>query len=231
MPAAAGKEGMEDGEAHAGRGGTQAGLRWNGGSYQPVHVAILYAHAAQMIPALAHKLAGRTRGTTSRSTRDAKTAPCNAAQNVPVHPSASRKPAGWVLAASMKCPFAACANDVVIPHVGQGRPKNTAHPHAGRPRCVCVPCPFVDGSRKNAVRSTARQNVATAAQAIRPEVGRRLVGAAARAGCCVASVAEGIVAVACTILCAAAQARHAPQHTGWKPMLRKHQSNLNTPLR
>src|ERR1043165_7561999 len=61
----------------------------------------------------------------------------------------------------MNRPWAARAKAVVMPQVGQGWLSATAQAHAGRPSCVCVPCPAPDGSSHAAVARTAAQPALT----------------------------------------------------------------------
>jgi hypothetical protein len=69
--------------------------------------------------------------------------------------------------------FAAAANAVVIPQVGQGFPIVTIQLHWDIPICVCVPIPRSEGRSEAAVTRTARIPIATIAAASRsPRVAR-----------------------------------------------------------
>ena len=48
-------------------------------------------------------------------------------------------------------PRAACAHEVVMPHVGQRQPVRRANPQADRPNCSCVPNPRGSGFNPRAV--------------------------------------------------------------------------------
>lgn len=77
---------------------------------------------------------------------------------------ANSVPPTFARRALIQCPRTKCAQAVVIPQAGQGRPNNTTTVQGGHPNCRCVPLFRGSGSRPRATTSgTIRANPKMAA--------------------------------------------------------------------
>ncbi len=87
----------------------------------------------------------------------------------------NRVPLALARKAARTSPRISQAQEVVIPQVGQGRPKSTTNVHGGSPSCSWVPRPCGFGSKARATPNSAANPIASRVKANRKRPESRTV--------------------------------------------------------